>query len=75
MTKSKRRTKTKLTYEVKMSKRSGTIRWLVIEKPTGSIIAEKLFEDEAKEVANIQETTQQWAPQGVVKYLTYGKIE
>tara|TARA_R100000008_G_C3524345_1_gene135739 strand:- start:391 stop:615 length:225 start_codon:yes stop_codon:yes gene_type:complete len=74
MTKSKRKTKAKLTYEVKMSKRSGKIRWLVIERPTGSIVAEKLFEDEAKEVAHIQESTQQWAPQGVVKHLTLGKI-
>ena len=50
-------------------------RWLVIEQPTGSIIAEEVFEDDAKKIAKMQQRTQQWAPNGgVVKHLTLGKI-
>jgi len=62
-------------YEVKMSKRKGQVRWLVIERPTGSIITEKVFEDEAKSVADFQNKHKQWAPfGGVVKHLTLGTI-
>ena len=65
-----------LKYDVKMSKRNKKIRWLVIEQPTGSIIAEELFEDDAKSIAKMQQRTQQWAPNGgVVKHLTLGKID
>ena len=35
-----------LSYEKKLSKRNGQMRWLVIERPTGSIISEKVFEDD-----------------------------
>ena len=64
-----------LKYDVKMSKRKNKVRWLVIEQPTGSIIAEEVFEDDAKKIANMQQRTQQWAPNGgVVKHLTLGKI-
>jgi len=64
-----------LKYDVKMSKRNKKVRWLVIERPTGSIIAEELFEDDAKSIAKMQQRTQQWAPNGgVVKHLTLGNI-
>ena len=62
-------------YEVKMSKRNSSVRWLVIERPTGSIITEKVFEDEAKSVAAFQNKHKQWAPfGGVVMHLTLGTI-
>jgi len=65
-----------LKYDVKMSKRNNKVRWLVIEQPTRSIIAEEMFEDDAKKIANMQQRTQQWAPNGgVVKHLTLGKIK
>ena len=41
-------TQDKLFYETKLSKWKGKMRWLVIERPTGSIITESEFEDEAK---------------------------
>ena len=64
-----------LKYNVKMSKRKNKIRWLVIEQPTGSIIAEEGVEDDAIKIAKMQQKTQQWAPNGgVVKHLTLGKI-
>ena len=64
-----------LKYDVKMSKRNKKVRWLVIERPTGSIIAEEVFEDDAMKIAKMQQKTQQWAPNGgVVKHLTLGKI-
>ena len=64
------------SYEVKMSKRRGKgVRWLVIERPTGSIISEEIFEDKAQSVADHQNKYKQWANQGgVVKHLTLGKI-
>ena len=63
-------------YEKKMSKRKGKgVRWLVIERPTGSIITEEIFEDKAQSVADHQNKYKQWANQGgVVKHLTLGKI-
>ena len=67
--------KNKMFYEKKLSKHEGQMRWLVIEKPTGSILCATAFEDEAKKVANFQNKHKQWAPQGgVVKCLTLGKI-
>ena len=66
---------TKLSYELKLSKRNRKVRWLVIERPTGSIITESEFEDEAKKVCDHQNKYKQWEPNGgVVKYLTLGKI-
>tara|TARA_A100001011_G_C13683572_1_gene584704 strand:+ start:325 stop:546 length:222 start_codon:yes stop_codon:yes gene_type:complete len=65
----------KISYETKMSKRTGKVRWLVIERPTGSIIAEEVFEDKAKYVADFQNKHKQWEPQGgIVEHLTLGKI-
>ena len=66
---------TKLSYELKLSKRNRKVRWLVIERPTGSIITESEFEDEAKKVCDHQNKYRQWENQGgVVKHLTLGKI-
>ena len=65
----------KLSYELKLSKRNKKVRWLVIERPTGSIIAEEVFEDKAKQVAAFQNKHKQWEAQGgVVRHLTFGKI-
>lgn len=65
----------KISYETKMSKRQGKVRWLVIERPTGSIIAEEVFEDKAKSVADFQNKHKVWEAQGgVVQHLTFGKI-
>ena len=63
-------------YEKKMSKRKGKgVRWLVIERPTGSIIAEEIFEDKAQSVVDFQNKHKVWAPQGgVPTYITLGKI-
>lgn len=68
--------KDSFSYEVKMSKRKGVgVRWLVIERPTGSIIAEEVFEDKAKSVADFQNKHKVWEAQGgVVQHLTFGKI-
>ena len=66
---------TKLSYELKLSKRNRKVRWLVIERPTGSIITESEFEDEAKKVCDHQNKYKQWEPNGgIVKLLTLGKI-
>ena len=65
----------KLSYELKLSKRNKKVRWLVIERPTGSIITESEFEDEAKKVCDHQNKYKQWENQGgIVKHLTLGKI-
>ena len=68
--------KDSFSYEVKMSKRKGMgVRWLVIERPTGSIVAEEVFEDKAQAVADHQNKHKIWAPQGgVINHLTLGKI-
>ena len=66
---------TKLSYELKLSKRNRKVRWLVIERPTGSIITESEFEDEAQKVCDHQNKYKQWENQGgIVKHLTLGKI-
>ena len=65
----------KLSYELKLSKRNRKVRWLVIERPTGSIITESEFEDEAKKVCDHQNKYKQWESNGgIVKFLTLGKI-
>ena len=67
--------KYKLSYEMKLVKRRSKVRWLVIERPTGSIITESEFEDEAQKVCDHQNKYKQWENQGgVVKHLTLGKI-
>ena len=71
----KKKKTSKISYETVMSKRQGKVRWLVVEKPTGSIIAEEVFEDKAKYVADFQNKHKQWEPNGgIVKFLTLGKI-
>ena len=51
------------------------MRWLVIERPTGSILHLLNFEDEARELAAFQNKHKQWVHSGgVVKFLTMGKI-
>ena len=66
---------TKLSYELKLSKRNRKVRWLVIERPTGSIITESEFEDEAQKVCDHQNKYKQWETNGgIVKFLTLGKI-
>ena len=71
----KRKKTSKMSYETVMSKRKGKVRWLVVEKPTGSIIAEEVFEDQAKKIASFQNKHKQWEAQGgVVRHLTFGKI-
>ena len=71
----KKDNKKNFSYEVKLVKRRSKVRWLVIEKPTASIITESEFEDEAQKVCDLQNKYKQWANQGgVVKYLTLGKI-
>ena len=65
----------KLSYELKLSKRNKKVRWRVIERPTGSIITESEFEDEAQRVCDFQNKHKQWENQvGIVKHLTLGKI-
>ena len=67
--------KHKISYEMKLVKRKSKVRWLVIERPTGSIITESEFEDDAQKVCDLQNKYKQWEPNGgVVKYLTLGKI-
>ena len=71
----KKKKTSKMSYETVMSKRKGKVRWLVVERPTGSIIAEEVFEDKAKQVAAFQNKHKQWEAQGgVVQHLTCGKI-
>ena len=67
--------KHKISYETKLVKRKSKVRWLVIERPTSSIITESEFEDEAEKVCDHQNKYRQWENQGgVVKHLTLGKI-
>ena len=71
----KRKKTSKMSYETVMSKRKGKVRWLVVERPTGSIISVAHFEDEAKKIASFQNKHKQWEAQGgVVQHLTFGKI-
>ena len=66
---------TKLSYELKLSKRNRKVRWLVIERPTGSIITESEFEDDAKNICDFHNKHKQWETNGgIVKFLTLGKI-
>ena len=67
--------KNKLFYETKLSKHEGKMRWLVIERPTGSILRASHFEEDAKKLADFQNKYKQWVPQGGVPgFLTLGKI-
>jgi len=70
-----RRVNTNIKYEKKLSKYKGTMRWLVIERPTGSIVSAYTFEDEAETVVDFQNKHKVWAPQGgVPAYIALGKI-
>ena len=65
----------KMSYEVKLSKYNGQMRWLCIERPTGSILVSSAFEEDAKKIADFQNKHKQWVHNGgVVKFLTEGKI-
>ena len=67
--------KNKLFYETKLSKHKDKMRWLVIERPTGSILRASHFEEDAKKLADFQNKYKQWVPQGGVPgFLTLGKI-
>ena len=67
--------KDSFSYEKKLSKRDGELSWLVIERPTGSIIASKTFEEDAQEVVDFQNEHKVWAAcGGLVKYLTLDKL-
>ena len=50
-----------MSYEVKLSKYNGQMRWLCIERPTGSILCASTFEDKARELAAFQNKHKQWA--------------
>ena len=67
--------KHKISYEMKLVKRKNKVRWLCVERPTGSIITESEFEDEAQKVCDHQNKYKQWETNGgIVKFLTLGKI-
>ena len=62
-------TKDKLFYETKLSKHKGQMRWLCIERPTGSILLTSAFEEEAKKNTDKQNKHKQWDHKGkVVKF-------
>ena len=65
----------KMSYEVKLSKYNGQMRWLCIERPTGSILTSSTFEEDVKKVTDFQNKHKVWVHSGgVVKFLTEGKI-
>jgi len=70
-----KRVNTSIKYEKKLSKFEGTMRWLVIERPTGSILNAYTFEDEAQTVVDFQNKHKVWAAHGgLPTYITLGKI-
>ena len=67
--------KDSFSYEKKLSKMDGILSWLVIERPTGSIINSFTFEEDAQEVVDFQNKNKVWASGGgLVPYLTLGKL-
>ena len=67
--------KDSFSYEKKLSKRDGELSWLVIERPTGSIINSFTFEEDAQEVVDFQNKHKVWAASGgLPQYLTVGKL-
>ena len=67
--------KDSFSYEKKLSKMDGILSWLVIERPTGSIINSFTFEEDAQEVVDFQNKHKVWASSGgLVEYLTVGKL-
>ena len=70
-----RKVNTSIKYEKKLSKFKGTMRWLVIERPTGSIVSAYTFEDEAQTVVDFQNKNRVWAINGgFPTYIALGKI-
>jgi len=70
-----RKVNTNIKYEKKLSKFGGSMRWLVIERPTGSIVSAYTFEDEAQTVVDFQNKHKVWAAHGgLPTYITLGKI-
>ena len=62
--------KYKLSYETKMVKKGRKILWHVIERPTGSIISEFFFEEDADKLAKFQNKHKVWQENGgVVQHL------
>ena len=62
--------KYKLSYETKPVKKGRKILWQVVEKPTGSIISETFFEEDADKLAQFQNKHKVWQENGgVVKHL------
>ena len=53
-----------LSYTKKMIKKRKNIYWQVIEKPTGSIIKECFFEEDAQHLADFQNKNQVWKLSG-----------
>ena len=67
--------KESFSYEKKLSKMDGILSWLVIERPTGSIINSFTFEEDAQEVVDFQNKHKVWAASGgLPQYLTVGKL-
>ena len=67
--------KDSFSYEKKLSKRDGILSWLVIERPTGSIINSFTFEEDAQEIVDFQNKHKVWAAcGGLPQYLTLGKL-
>jgi len=67
--------KDSFSYEKKLSKMDGILSWLVIERPTGSIINSFTFEEDAQEVVDFQNKHKVWAASGgLPQYLTVGKL-
>ena len=67
--------KDSFSYEKKLSKMDGILSWLVIERPTGSIINSFTFEEDAQGVVDFQNKHKVWASSGgLVEYLTVGKL-
>ena len=62
----------KLSYEKKLVKKGKKIVWHVIEKPTGSVLSEFFFEEDADKLAKFQNKNKVWQDNGgVVKHLCF----
>ena len=62
----------KLSYETKMVKKGRKILWHVIEKPTGSVVSEFFFEEDADKLAKFQNKNKVWQENGgIVKDLCF----
>ena len=62
----------KLSYETKMVKKGRKILWHVIEKPTGSVVSEFFFEEDAEKLAKFQNKNKVWQENGgIVNHLCF----